>query len=148
MEDKKIQGKRDHISASEDGAEPTPHVHDRSRSKRIAAAPATTAAAPVPAPAHTRRVASLAQSLLMRSRRAEVDRPIPANQRPSTCPPILALNARDSAGPPNRGKQKPRGRRGAARPSSDARPLPSTNAHARTYVDVVTSEQTVLDLSS
>lgn len=56
MEDKKIQGKRDHISASEDGAEPTPHVHDRSRSKRIAAAPATTtAAAPVPAPPrHTR----------------------------------------------------------------------------------------------
>jgi hypothetical protein len=105
-------------------------------------------AGPRPAPAHTRRVASLAQSLLMRSRRAEVDRPIPANQRPSTCPPILALNARDSAGPPNRGKQKPRGRRGAARPSSDARPLPSTNAHARTYVDVVTSEQTVLDLSS
>lgn len=70
----------------------------RSGSRRASGAPttapATTTTAPVPAPAHTRHV-PLAQSLLMRSRRAELDRPIPPNQQPSTCPP-------------NRGKQKPR----------------------------------------
>lgn len=105
-----IKGKRDHISASE----PTPHVHDRSRSMRIAAAPHHGArrhhhhhhhrAGPRPGTHEARPTRTVATHEI--APRAELDRPIPPNQQPSTCPPILALNARDSAGPPKRGKKK------------------------------------------
>lgn len=123
-------------------AEPTPHVHARSRPIRIPGRRRPTTgsdqpAAPVPAPPPcTRsRCVSLELSLLVRSRRA-VDRArstdLP-NQQPSTCPPILTLNAPDSGGPPSRGKKTPAGhpgRRGAARaartrPEPDARPAVS-----------------------
>ena len=107
MEDK-LQGKRDHISASE----PTPHVHDRSRSIRIAAAPHHGArrhhhhhpAGPRHGTHEARPTRTVATHEI--APRAELDRPTPPNQQPSTCRPILALNAQDSAGPPNRGKQK------------------------------------------
>lgn len=129
-----IKGKRDHISASE----PTPHVHDRSRSMRIAAAPHHGArrhhhhhhhrAGPRPGTHEARPTRTVATHEI--APRAELDRPIPPNQQPSTCPPILALNARDSAGPPKRGKKKTRrpppgtGRHGAARPDTTQRPSP------------------------